>query len=69
MPREGAAFARCNRLSALANAMANAHRMMVMMLDVANSVERRSKSGQRRDQSGAANQCGQAESGLEHVGS
>jgi hypothetical protein len=65
MPRDVAALARYNRLSASANAMANAHVMMVMLLDVANGMVRPSEGGKRRDQRGAADQRGQTESGLE----
>lgn len=46
-------------------AMAHAHRMVIVMLDVANGVIRRRHGGKRRGQRSTADQGGQTGNGLE----
>ncbi|WP_293045835.1 hypothetical protein [Paraburkholderia sp.] len=49
----------------MVHAMANAHGMMIMMLDVADNVSRRRERGDRRDHGSTANKGGQTKNRLE----
>ncbi|WP_296655122.1 hypothetical protein [Paraburkholderia sp.] len=65
MPRIRAAL-RCRTLrSTMVKTMANAHGMMIVMLDVAGNVSRRRERGDRREHGSTANKGGQTENRLE----